>query len=80
MGRFYILCTDLLLTAYSGGVRGIVELQVLREIERELGGKIKIQDFFDLIVGTRFILFLRSSVDTTEANFQTALAASLHLV
>ena len=37
----------------SGGIRGIVELKVLLEVEQELGGKIKIQDFFDLIVGTR---------------------------
>ncbi|KAL9031078.1 MAG: hypothetical protein Q9196_000868 [Gyalolechia fulgens] len=38
--------------AQSGGVRGIVELEVLREIERELGQNFRVQDFFDLIVGT----------------------------
>lgn len=37
----------------SGGIRGIVELVVLREIEHELGQNFRIQDFFDLIVGTR---------------------------
>jgi patatin-like phospholipase/acyl hydrolase len=37
----------------SGGIRGIVELEVLREIELYLGGHIPIQAFFDLIVGTR---------------------------
>lgn len=37
----------------SGGVRGIMELEVLKAIETELGGKIPIQAFFDLIVGTR---------------------------
>jgi hypothetical protein len=36
-----------------GGIRGIVELEVLHEIERHIGGKIPIQAFFDLIVGTR---------------------------
>lgn len=36
-----------------GGIRGIVELEVLRAIEQVLGGRIPIQAFFDLIVGTR---------------------------
>lgn len=44
------------LTRISGGIRGIVELQVLNEIEWVLGGHIPIQDFFDLIVGTRSVL------------------------
>lgn len=39
-----------------GGIRGIVELEVLSAIERYLGGKIPIQDFFDLIVGTRYVV------------------------
>jgi patatin-like phospholipase/acyl hydrolase len=36
-----------------GGVRGIIELEVLRAIECSLGGKIPVQRFFDLIVGTK---------------------------
>jgi len=36
-----------------GGIRGIVQLAILREIERELKGYMKIQWFFDLVVGTR---------------------------
>jgi hypothetical protein len=36
----------------SGGVRGIVELRVLAEIQRNLG-QMQIASFFDLIVGTR---------------------------
>ena len=44
-----------ILTRISGGIRGIVELQVLNEIERVLGGRIPIQHFFDLIVGTRSV-------------------------
>ena len=43
------------LTLDGGGIRGIVELEVLRQIERELDN-IAIQHFFDLIVGTRYII------------------------
>ncbi|KAF6832216.1 hypothetical protein CPLU01_06315 [Colletotrichum plurivorum] len=41
-----VLCLD------GGGVRGIVELYVLKAIERVLGDGLRIQDFLDLIVGT----------------------------
>jgi hypothetical protein len=41
------------LQVQSGGIRGIVELEVLRAVEQALGGKIPIQAFFDLMVGTR---------------------------
>jgi patatin-like phospholipase/acyl hydrolase len=43
----------LILTLDSGGIRGIVELEVLRAIQREVGDRIPIRAFFDLIVGTR---------------------------
>ncbi|KAI8938298.1 hypothetical protein NX059_005951 [Plenodomus lindquistii] len=36
----------------GGGMRGIVILEVLRRIQHELGNRIPIQEFFDLIVGT----------------------------
>ncbi|KAE9377253.1 hypothetical protein N431DRAFT_542623 [Stipitochalara longipes BDJ] len=36
----------------GGGIRGIIELEVLRAIERAMGGRIPVQRFFDLIVGT----------------------------
>ncbi|KAF4958448.1 hypothetical protein FGADI_2370 [Fusarium gaditjirri] len=36
----------------SGGVRGIVELCVLRQIERHVGYGIEIHELFDLVVGT----------------------------
>ncbi|KAK3722026.1 hypothetical protein LTR37_002842 [Vermiconidia calcicola] len=36
----------------GGGIRGIVQLEVLHAIERCLGGHIAVQTFFDLIVGT----------------------------
>ncbi|THC94944.1 hypothetical protein EYZ11_005583 [Aspergillus tanneri] len=41
-----------ILTLDGGGVRGIVELTILQQIERALGHGLYIQDFFDLIVGT----------------------------
>ena len=37
-------------------MRGILEVEVLRAIELALRGKILIQAFFDLIVGTRYDL------------------------
>ncbi|KAI1640601.1 hypothetical protein F4809DRAFT_397901 [Biscogniauxia mediterranea] len=39
------LCLD------GGGIRGIIQLQVLREVEKILGSDLPIQLFFDLIVG-----------------------------
>lgn len=42
-----VLCLD------GGGVRGITQLLVLREIERVLGPGLPIQLFFDLMVGTK---------------------------
>ncbi|KAF2019496.1 hypothetical protein BU24DRAFT_431280 [Aaosphaeria arxii CBS 175.79] len=36
----------------GGGARGAVLLEILTRIQQELGGRIPIQDFFDLIVGT----------------------------
>jgi len=36
----------------GGGIRGIVQLEVLRAIELSIGGYLPIQSFFDLIVGT----------------------------
>ncbi|KAF2756983.1 hypothetical protein EJ05DRAFT_49848 [Pseudovirgaria hyperparasitica] len=41
-----------ILTLDGGGVRGIVELETLRQIENAMGAKIRIQTFFDLIIGT----------------------------
>ncbi|KAH8665171.1 hypothetical protein BGZ60DRAFT_379045 [Tricladium varicosporioides] len=41
-----------ILSLDGGGVRGIVELEVLKAIEMELGGNLDIRAFFDLIVGT----------------------------
>ncbi|KAK8101867.1 hypothetical protein PG999_012241 [Apiospora kogelbergensis] len=43
-----ILCLD------GGGIRGVVQLQVLKEIERILGPDLPIQLFFDLMVGSNF--------------------------
>jgi hypothetical protein len=42
-----------------GGIRGIVELETLRAIEKHFNGNhtytIPIKAFFDLIVGTRYV-------------------------
>lgn len=36
-----------------GGIRGIIELEVLKAIQEHLPHKIPIRNFFDLVVGTR---------------------------
>ena len=36
----------------GAGVRGIVELEVMQRLEEEIGLKIPLWSFFDLIVGT----------------------------
>ncbi|KAF2475025.1 uncharacterized protein BDR25DRAFT_280671 [Lindgomyces ingoldianus] len=41
-----------ILSLDGGGIRGIVELEVLNQIQRNLGVDIPIRAFFDLIVGT----------------------------
>ncbi|ORX91403.1 acyl transferase/acyl hydrolase/lysophospholipase, partial [Clohesyomyces aquaticus] len=60
-----------------GGMRGIVELEVLRQIEREMNDKLRIQCFFDLVVGTSTggiialgLVARNWSVDTCIHNFQ----------
>ncbi|KAF1844020.1 FabD/lysophospholipase-like protein [Cucurbitaria berberidis CBS 394.84] len=44
-----------ILTLDGGGIRGIVELEILQSLEKELNGRngrLRIQSFFDLVVGT----------------------------
>lgn len=41
-----------LLSLEGGGVRGVVELEILRRLEKEIALSVPITDFFDLIVGT----------------------------
>ena len=43
-------------------MRGVVILEVLRRIQEELGGNIKVQEFFDLIVGTRLVARANASL------------------
>lgn len=52
---FSVCASKLLAHSVRGGIRGIVILEVLRQIEIELGKRIPVQDFFDLIVGTRLV-------------------------
>ena len=46
------------LTLDGGGIRGIVELTILQQIERALGVGLPIQAFFDIIVGTSTVVFV----------------------
>ncbi|KAK0670208.1 hypothetical protein QBC41DRAFT_97026 [Cercophora samala] len=41
-----------ILCFHGGGIRGIIQLAILQEIEREFEGHMRIQSFFDLVVGT----------------------------
>ncbi|KAI9759344.1 MAG: hypothetical protein M4579_002402 [Chaenotheca gracillima] len=41
-----------ILTLDGGGIKGLMQLEVLKRLEHTLGGNIPIQAFFDLIVGT----------------------------
>ena len=45
-------CGVRVLTLDGGGIRGVVELELMKAIEKELGGRLAIQSFFDLVVGT----------------------------
>lgn len=36
----------------GGGIRGIVQLEILRGVEQALGGHFSVQTFFDLVIGT----------------------------
>ncbi|KAL8906193.1 MAG: hypothetical protein Q9171_006376 [Xanthocarpia ochracea] len=50
--RQWIQCLEKELTKIEGGMRGIVELEILKAIERQLPAGVPIRSFFDLIVGT----------------------------
>jgi hypothetical protein len=47
-----IVAIGRLTNVFSGGVRGIVQLEILGLVEKELNGKIPLQLYFDLIVGS----------------------------
>jgi hypothetical protein len=50
------------LTLDGGGVRGIIELAILREIEDRVGLGVPICDLFDLVVGTSTGEFLQRAL------------------
>ena len=54
MGAFAFAKALLKILIYTcrGGIRGIIQLHVLRELEKILGPDLPVQLFFDLIVGT----------------------------
>lgn len=60
---------DSLTYYHRGGIRGIVELEILRQIEQALGGRLAIQSFFDLIVGTRYKAFQSSKRAHVHAKY-----------
>ena len=37
---------------YSGGIRGILELSILKRVVAEVGYGIPVQELFDLVIGT----------------------------
>lgn len=43
------------MSLFRGGVRSIVQLTILKELERLIGLGVNIVDFFDLIIGTRYV-------------------------
>jgi hypothetical protein len=56
MGKFpNIFAPDHTLRSPSGGVRAVIQLVILAMIEKRIGLGIPIQEFFDLIVGTRYV-------------------------
>lgn len=61
-------------------MRGIVILEVLRQIQQELGGRIQVQEFFDLIVGTRLVTLSPTHfLFGSEANFCSSTGGILAL-
>jgi hypothetical protein len=68
-----------MLTVASGGVRGIVQLRFLEAIQEELGKDLRIQWFFDLVVGTRYASAKVSVSITNAKNLVAAARAELPL-
>lgn len=58
-------------------MRGIVELEVLKAIEKKLPRNIPLRSFFDLIVGTRFVwsifLIAKQILETTLYHYMDGL-------
>jgi len=48
-----LICYLLTIFLFRGGVRSIVQLTILKELEQLIGLGVNIVDFFDLIIGTR---------------------------
>ncbi|KIY03273.1 uncharacterized protein Z520_01740 [Fonsecaea multimorphosa CBS 102226] len=64
-----------LLTLDGGGVRGIIELAIIQEMEKRLGLQIPFRDYFDLVVGTSTggIIALGRTMGDRNADTQTSL-------
>lgn len=57
----------------GGGIRGIVQLEVLRAIEQSIGSHLPIQSFFDLIVGTGTGGLLGVAMSTQERTVESCI-------
>ncbi|KAF2823761.1 hypothetical protein CC86DRAFT_298378 [Ophiobolus disseminans] len=57
----------------GGGIRGIVVLEVLKSIEEELGGRIPVMNFFDLVVGTSIGGILALGLGVKEWSIQQSI-------
>lgn len=66
----YFVHSLTILLISRGGIRGVVELEALRHLEKYLGGNIPIQAFFDLIVGTRFVNLIFTHSAATDGFLQ----------
>ncbi|KIW76465.1 hypothetical protein Z517_11211 [Fonsecaea pedrosoi CBS 271.37] len=64
-----------ILTLDGGGIRGIIELAIIQEMEKRLGLPIPFRDYFDLVVGTSTggIIALALTMGDRDANTQTSL-------
>jgi hypothetical protein len=84
MGKFPIkYAPDPKLRSPSGGVRAVIQLAILAMIEKRIGFGIPIQEFFDLIVGTRYISTLLILTHISPGTLTISLpaeAASLRLL
>lgn len=63
--------------SHRGGVRGIVELVMLAEIEKAVGFGIRIQDLFDLVIGTSTGEFLLMIILRPLGNYNNHLIGGL---
>lgn len=75
--RFLALIWDVLTSFLRGGIRGIIELEYLQTLEKALNGRngrLRVQSFFDLVIGTRLV-YIRAYKEDAYTGYVTARAA-----